>query len=123
MDVPGILVMKLGPNRGGASVMDVPGILASKEGDMSVGGILSGFGDKSDVVGIIAGIRVVVVNDPVIVWSPVVVNGLVVVGSPVVWSPVVVCSPVVVGSPVVWSPGLGAANIPLPVITRIRLPP
>ena len=47
--------------------MDVPGILASKVGDVIVGAMVSGFGDKRDVVGIIAGIRVVVVNGLVVV--------------------------------------------------------
>jgi len=68
----------VGPDGGGASVMDVPGILAPKDDDVIVGAMVSGFGDKNDVVGIIAGIRVVVVNGPVVVWSA------------VVWSPVVV---------------------------------
>ena len=77
--------MAEGTDGGGASVMDVPGILASKVGDVIVGAIVSGFADKRDVVGIIAGIRVVVVNGPVVVWSPVVVNSLV-----LVWSPVIV---------------------------------
>jgi hypothetical protein len=67
MDVPGILEPKVGPDGGGASVMDVPGILAPKEDDVIVGAMVSGFGDKNDVVGIIAGIRVVVVNGPVVV--------------------------------------------------------